>query len=79
MVETGICGCRSAGGARGAEPDGEPGVGGRGRRGGARARVHGHRLPHDARAALPAAVQDAARVVPLRIRQQRDRRYVAAS
>lgn len=79
---------RWAGGARGAEPDGV--AGGRGGRGGRRGRgggrrggrgrgalapVHGHGVPHDALHAVPAAVQDAQRVVPLRLRQQRDRWY----
>lgn len=52
--------------------DGQPGGG---RRGGRRGPpVAGHGVPHVAHRAVPAAVQDAARVVPLRLRRQRDRR-----
>lgn len=56
-------------GAGDAEPDG---AAGRRRGGGRRPPVRGHGVPHDARAAVPAAVQDAARVVHVRVRQQRD-------
>lgn len=74
---------RGAGSAGGAEPDGElGGRGGRGGRGCAPLRgapVGGHGGAHDALAALPATVQDAARVVPLRLRRERDRWYTPST
>lgn len=62
-----IISARRSRGAHSPEPDGQPG--GQQWHHGA-ARVHGHRLPHEQEHDIPAAVQDTARVVPLRLLQQ---------